>query len=163
MGPCDGGALAALPSIHTPNPLGIFHINIYGNLHCHSKCQDLEEMISLFPPPSPNLPSFQTLLIQGPYHASAPLHLCLSHARQHSPTKIILTSPSRDEFKSTMQAFNDNWLNIHGGDGLTSGAASQVQVLLVFLPISQVSRNLNAHMQLPAYVCSSHPLAFHVP
>ncbi|KAI0291717.1 hypothetical protein BC826DRAFT_470817 [Russula brevipes] len=36
-------------------------------------------MTTVFPLPSPALPDFTTLLLKGPYHASAPIHLCLTH------------------------------------------------------------------------------------
>ncbi|KAI0082597.1 hypothetical protein K474DRAFT_1655404 [Panus rudis PR-1116 ss-1] len=86
-------------------------------------------MASMFPAPSPKLPEFRTLLIQGPYHPSAPIHLCLSHNATHDPGKTLLLAPSRANLVSSLREFNDEWISEHGGDGSTHKLARDVNIL----------------------------------
>ncbi|KIM45792.1 hypothetical protein M413DRAFT_23615 [Hebeloma cylindrosporum] len=77
----------------------------------------------MFPPPGPQPPSFNTLLITGPYHPSAPIHLALSLDQ-----RAILLSPSRDVFLEDLQRFNDSWLNSNSGKGRFTNLSSNVSI-----------------------------------
>ncbi|KAA1466275.1 hypothetical protein DENSPDRAFT_831072 [Dentipellis sp. KUC8613] len=90
-------------------------------------------MSSLFPLPSPLLPPFDSLLLKGKYHASAPIHLCLTHLSSHPGTKAIVLTPSRQKWLQALCDFNDDWLNECGGYGAVSHILSQVDVLSVTL------------------------------
>ncbi|KAK7695466.1 hypothetical protein QCA50_000102 [Cerrena zonata] len=86
-------------------------------------------MTTLFPPSSPTLPEFRTLLVDGNYHPSAPIHLCVSHLAQSDGKQAILLYPSRAKFTSALKESNDGWLNQHGGEGAFSQHTRNVQVL----------------------------------
>ena len=86
-------------------------------------------MTSLFPPAGPQLPEFKSILITGNYHASAPIHLCLSHALQPETTRVVLVVASRSALTASLARLRDEWIDVHGGEGRTSGAASKVQIL----------------------------------
>ncbi|PCH41255.1 hypothetical protein WOLCODRAFT_70869 [Wolfiporia cocos MD-104 SS10] len=88
-------------------------------------------MVTLFPGPAAALPQFNTLVIQGPYHASAPVHLMLSHSKQYPEGRAICFASSRSSFMAAMSQFNDEWLAIHGGDGMTCAASSRVTMMRV--------------------------------
>lgn len=90
-------------------------------------------MTTVFPLPSPTLPGFTTLLLKGPYHASAPIHLCLTHLASRPGARAILLTPSRDYFIAALRDLNDDWLNECGGYGAVSQVLSRVDVLSVFL------------------------------
>ncbi|KAI0306932.1 hypothetical protein B0F90DRAFT_1683624 [Multifurca ochricompacta] len=85
-------------------------------------------MTTVFPLPSPVLPEFSTLVLKGPYHASAPIHLCLTHVANRPGTKAVLLTPSRDNFIAALRDLNDDWLNECGGYGSVSQALSRVDV-----------------------------------
>ena len=86
-------------------------------------------MTSLFPLPSRTLPDFSTLLLTGSYHASAPIHLCLSHLVNRPEANAIFLSPSRSAFLEAVVKFNDDWLNECGGYGAVSEILARVNVL----------------------------------
>jgi hypothetical protein len=88
-------------------------------------------MTTLFPLPSPTLPEFTTLLLTGPYHASAPIHLCLTHLASRPGSRAVLLTPSRDNFVAALRDLNDDWLNECGGYGAVSEVLSRVDVLSV--------------------------------
>ncbi|KAJ7044639.1 hypothetical protein C8F04DRAFT_1350910 [Mycena alexandri] len=79
-------------------------------------------MASLFPS-GPPLPAFQSLLIKGPYHPSAPIHLALSHAAtfpatsSQAATRILLITPSRETIAAALREHNDDWIGTHSGRG----------------------------------------------
>jgi len=84
-------------------------------------------MASLFPPVNSSfkLPSgIKSLLIKGCYHASAPIHFCLS--LRESPS--IFISPSRSTFAAALKDFDDDWLNVHGGEGIVARDLSRIKV-----------------------------------
>ena len=83
-----------------------------------------QQHLSMFPPSGPQLPSFKSFLITGPYHPSAPIHLALSLDQ-----KAILLLPSRDAFLEDLQQFNDSWLNSHSGKGRLTNLTSKVSIL----------------------------------
>ncbi|KAI0660898.1 hypothetical protein C8Q70DRAFT_912635 [Cubamyces menziesii] len=87
-------------------------------------------MTTLFPPTCPHwqLPTFQSLLVKGPYHASAPFHLALSHATAHPNNKVILLTPNRGMVKDSLVEFNEEWLNQNSGHGSVSAAARRIEV-----------------------------------
>ncbi|KAH9952868.1 hypothetical protein BGW80DRAFT_1193796 [Lactifluus volemus] len=91
-------------------------------------------MTTVFPLPSPTLPEFTTLLLKGPYHASAPIHLCLTHLANRPGTRAILLSPSRDNFIAALRDLNDDWLNECGGYGAVSQVLSRVDVFYPSTP-----------------------------
>lgn len=83
---------------------------------------------SLFPsPPGPSLPSFNSLLVRGPYPPSAPLHLCLSHI-QANAGNVLFLSPSRQAFATPLQDFNDQWLTTNAAKGQHLNLLSRVQI-----------------------------------
>ncbi|TDL26202.1 hypothetical protein BD410DRAFT_784267 [Rickenella mellea] len=82
----------------------------------------------LFPLPGCVLPSFRTLLIKGPYSASSPLHLCLSHLESRSASRALILTPSRDAFTASLEEFNDHWLLKHSGTGKTSSLLSKITI-----------------------------------
>lgn len=111
-------------------------------------------MSSLFPTTEFTLPSFRRLLIQGPYHATAPLHLCLSHLAQTTSTRAVFLTPSRDALITALREFDEEWLNVHGGHGAISKLSSKVDILLViaFLAsdlLCQLDIHLAIHQVLP--------------
>lgn len=85
-------------------------------------------MTTVFPLPSPTLPDFTTLLLKGPYHASAPIHLCLTHLANRPGSRAVLLTPSRENFVAALRDFNDDWLNECGGYGAVSQVLSRVDV-----------------------------------
>jgi hypothetical protein len=95
-----------------------------------------DEMTTVFPLPSPTLPKFTTLLLKGPYHASAPIHLCLTHLANRPGSRAVLLTPSRENFVAALRDFNDDWLNECGGYGAVSQVLSRVDVLFVFIPLN---------------------------
>jgi hypothetical protein len=90
-----------------------------------------DSMTTVFPLPSPMLPDFTTLLLKGPYHASAPIHLCLTHLANRPGSRAVLLTPSRENFVAALRDFNDDWLNECGGYGAVSQVLSRVDVLFV--------------------------------
>ncbi|EJF61299.1 hypothetical protein DICSQDRAFT_61140 [Dichomitus squalens LYAD-421 SS1] len=90
-------------------------------------------MISFFPPPCPQLPEFQTLLVRGTYHASAPVHLLLSHCSGTPGARAICLTPQREPFTNALVELKDQWIEVHGGIGRTSAAALRTEILFVVL------------------------------
>lgn len=86
-------------------------------------------MTTIFPPSGPFLPPFRTLLVQGPYHPSAPIHLMLSHNAKSPKAKAIMISPSRQQLCSSLTEFDDEWLRANGGTGRVCDASSRVDIL----------------------------------
>lgn len=86
---------------------------------------------SIFPPNSSAkpLPDFASLVIQGPYPPSAPLHLCLSHLTTGPQTnKALLISPSNKHLSSTLDEYNDAWLGEHAGHGSVAEHLHQIDI-----------------------------------
>ncbi|EMD40662.1 hypothetical protein CERSUDRAFT_111242 [Gelatoporia subvermispora B] len=86
-------------------------------------------MVSLFPPSGPSLPPFRSLLISGPYHPSAPVHLLLSFIRREATTRAILLSPSRSSLRAALVDQNEDWLNTQGSHGSVFSCASRCEIL----------------------------------
>ncbi|KAF5387774.1 hypothetical protein D9615_000211 [Tricholomella constricta] len=85
-------------------------------------------MLSLFPQPGPFLPSFNTLLVKGHYHPSAPIHLSLSCTAEFADSQAILISPSRQRLTQALQHYNDEWLKLHSGFGSVHSLSSRVKL-----------------------------------
>ncbi|KAJ7780936.1 hypothetical protein B0H16DRAFT_1682533 [Mycena metata] len=79
-------------------------------------------MSSLFPS-GPPLPAFQSLLVKGPHHPSAPIHLALSHAAQCPGTRILMITPSRETMAAALREHNDDWIATRSGTGDVLGLA----------------------------------------
>ena len=108
-------------------------------------------MASIFPHAYPRLPNFKTLLIYGPYHPSAPLHLCLSHNALAPTNNVLLIAPSRVQLQAALKEFNDEWIDERGGYGSTAGLAMRTQMLFVlyFLSCVLVRRLLTRRSVIP--------------
>ncbi|KAK0498391.1 hypothetical protein EDD18DRAFT_1461424 [Armillaria luteobubalina] len=90
-------------------------------------------MLSLFPGFEPQLPSFTSLMIQGPYHASAPIHLALSHTSQANSSSAVFLSPSCQLVTVVLKEYNDSWLATHSGQGRVSEMSSRINMLIAVL------------------------------
>ncbi|KAH7903280.1 hypothetical protein BJ138DRAFT_1020892 [Hygrophoropsis aurantiaca] len=101
-------------------------------------------MLRLFPEPAPFLPPLKTLLIQGPYHPSAPIHLCLSTPLN---SKALVLSPSRQALTQSLVEYNDNWINDYSGIGNITRISSQVDIFYPSTPGHLVAllSSLRAH------------------
>ncbi|KAJ1309109.1 hypothetical protein OPQ81_004787 [Rhizoctonia solani] len=89
---------------------------------------------SIFPPDtSPNLlPEFHSLVIQGPYPPSAPIHLCLSHLRSGPKSnKPVLISSSSKYLSSQLEEYNDAWIHEHA---MTGAVAEHLHQIDIFYP-----------------------------
>lgn len=84
----------------------------------------------------PSLPPYISLIVQGDYHPSAPIHMCLS-----VPTgaKALLLSSARQALIRSLREYNDEWLLTDSGTGNTCHSSSKVDILLV-----------------PVFVCGCH-------
>ena len=85
-------------------------------------------MVTLFPPPSPQLPEFSSLLVRGDYHSSAPIHLLLSYASENPEARAVLITPLRESLKDDLVDMDDIWLNGEGGSGKNSEAARRTKI-----------------------------------
>lgn len=113
--------------------------------NCDDRAFDRDErwkMTTIFPLPSPTLPDFTTLLLKGPYHASAPIHLCLTHLANRPGSRAVLLTPSRENFVASLRDFNDDWLNECGGYGAVSQVLSRVDVLFVSFVVHATKHRL---------------------
>ena len=101
---------------------------------------DHNDMSSLFPDSlsRPYLPPFRTLLVNGPYHPSAPIHLCFSHTRIQPQSKTVFLTPSRSNFKRSLEDYNDDWLTANSGLGKIAEISSRIEVLLVFRLVAPI-------------------------
>lgn len=82
-------------------------------------------MARMFPTSDPSLPPYKSLIIQGDYHPSAPIHMCLS-----VPTgaKALLLSSARQALIRSLQEYNDEWLLSNSGTGNTCRSSSEVDI-----------------------------------
>ncbi|KAJ3514342.1 hypothetical protein NMY22_g14765 [Coprinellus aureogranulatus] len=92
-------------------------------------------MFSLFPNDVHPLPEFGSLLVTGPYHASAPIHLALSYARVSPESRPLLLSPSRTALKDTLADLNDGWLAANARCGRMVDAVSRIDMLYPPTPV----------------------------
>ncbi|KAJ7498625.1 hypothetical protein FB451DRAFT_1202553 [Mycena latifolia] len=84
-------------------------------------------MPSLFPS-GPELPDFKSLVVKGTYHPSAPIHLALSHAARFPDTRTLLITPSREAIAVALQNYNDDWVQLHSGEGKSLELSSSITV-----------------------------------
>jgi hypothetical protein len=101
---------------------------------CH--VTQINRMPSLFPDSgsgtnSPSLPPFQTLLINGSYHPSAPIHLCLSYVACNPSSRVIFITPSRQSFEVALRDYDDAWLGQNSGSGKIHALSSRTTILCV--------------------------------
>ncbi|KAL5524104.1 hypothetical protein ACEPAG_8277 [Sanghuangporus baumii] len=120
-----------------------------------------------------SLPSFNSLLVKGPYPPSAPIHLCISHLRDNAG-KVLFLSPSRQALASSLQDFNDEWLNINATKGQHLALLSRIDIfyppstahwlllLSLFKPLSSSSTSLNKTVlpSSPALIVLHEPSAY---
>jgi len=85
-------------------------------------------MARMFPSCDPCLPHYRSLLVQGDYHPSAPIHMCLSVP---TGSRALLLSSSRKVLIHSIGEHNSEWLHINSGTGNTCRSSSKVDVLLV--------------------------------
>ncbi|KLO05522.1 hypothetical protein SCHPADRAFT_946847 [Schizopora paradoxa] len=86
----------------------------------------------------PSLPPFETLLIRGPYPPSAPIHLSISHLKtlenddevvaSRRTSGVVMLSPNRQAFTSTLEDFNDGWLTSNAMTGNYASLLSKVNI-----------------------------------
>lgn len=118
-------------------------------------------MSSFFPLPSPVLPDFQSLLVTGPFHASALIHLCLTHLSDKPPrTRIIIFSPARQKLSRSILEFNDDWLNECGGYGAVAHVLSRVDIQFVSMSCSITLADPRSDQYWRSYVPSPLHLKF---
>ncbi|KAF5322679.1 hypothetical protein D9619_001135 [Psilocybe cf. subviscida] len=115
-------------------------------------------MASFFPEPRQNdlLPTFSSLLVLGPYHPSAPVHLALSLNAGDDRARTVFLTPSKESYAERLIAFNDAWLNEHCSDGAISYAG---QNITNFYPptLAHLCLLLSA-LHLPNRDASMHPI-----
>lgn len=112
------------------------------------------EMATLFPGNQALLPPFSSLLIQGPYRPSAPVHLALSHTSR-SGSDALFVSPSRQRIIDALVASNDTSLD---STGKTSSVSSRVKMLWVLFSLAESISNaclLGIHRHLLIFCFSS--------
>ncbi|KAG2058878.1 hypothetical protein BDR06DRAFT_875496 [Suillus hirtellus] len=82
-------------------------------------------MARMFPTSDPSLPPYKSLIIQGDYHPSAPIHMCLSVT---TGAKALLLSSARQALIRSLQEYNDEWLLSNSGTGNTCRSSSEVDI-----------------------------------
>jgi hypothetical protein len=82
-------------------------------------------MARMFPTSDPSLPPYKSLIVQGDYHPSAPIHMCLS-----APTgaKALLLSSARQALIRSLSEYNDEWLFTNSGTGNSCQSSSKVDI-----------------------------------
>ncbi|KAG2158863.1 uncharacterized protein EDB93DRAFT_1116767 [Suillus bovinus] len=82
-------------------------------------------MTQMFSTSDPSLPPYKSLIVQGDYHPSAPIHMCLS-----VPTgaKALLLSSARQALIRSLREYNDEWLLTNSGTGNTCRSSSEVDI-----------------------------------
>ena len=93
------------------------------------------DMVSLFPEPGPSLPHFKTLAITGFFHASAPIHLCLSHIGNAPTSRAVILTPARDKLKIGLEEYNDECLFLRSEYGRINALSSRIAVQSVLQSI----------------------------
>ncbi|KAG1755903.1 hypothetical protein EDB19DRAFT_1663604 [Suillus lakei] len=82
-------------------------------------------MARMFPSSDPSLPPYKSLIVQGDYHPSAPIHMCLSVSRD---AKALLLSSARQALIQSLREYNDEWLLTDSGTGNTCHSSSKVDI-----------------------------------
>ncbi|KAG8678399.1 hypothetical protein FRC08_017808, partial [Ceratobasidium sp. 394] len=92
------------------------------------------------------LPDFRSLIVQGCYPPSAPIHLCLSHLSSGPPShKALLLSSSSVYLSSELEEYNDAWLVEHSGHGEVAERLHQIDIF--YPPTHQHLRLLLARLR----------------
>jgi hypothetical protein len=86
-------------------------------------------MPSFFPNSTLELPPFNSLLIVGSYHSTAPIHLAISYATENPDCRPIVLSPSKDALKNGLKAFADHHLASNARRGNMLETVSRIQML----------------------------------
>ncbi|KAJ6628951.1 hypothetical protein B0H10DRAFT_1717495, partial [Mycena sp. CBHHK59/15] len=76
----------------------------------------------------PQLPEFKSLVVKGPYHPSAPIHLSLSYNVGAPAGQILFITPSRQAIVKALQNYKDDWISLHSGQGKILELSSCVRV-----------------------------------
>ncbi|TFK27092.1 hypothetical protein FA15DRAFT_666828 [Coprinopsis marcescibilis] len=92
-------------------------------------------MPGFFPNNNHRLPVFKSMLVIGPHHASAPIHLALSYAAEHPNSSPLILSSSRTSFKEDLVALNDGWISSTSRQGNMMEALSRVNLLYPPTPL----------------------------
>ncbi|KAJ8595363.1 hypothetical protein M405DRAFT_857439 [Rhizopogon salebrosus TDB-379] len=82
-------------------------------------------MARMFPSSDPCLPHYKSLLVQGDYHPSAPIHICLSVP---TDSKALLLSSSRKALIHSLREYNSEWLHTKSGTGNACQGSSKVDI-----------------------------------
>jgi hypothetical protein len=96
--------------------------------HCTATTATAILMARMFPSSDPCLPHYKSLLVQGDYHPSAPIHICLSVP---ADSKALLLSSSRKALIHSLREYNSEWLHTKSGTGNACQGSSKVDILLV--------------------------------
>jgi hypothetical protein len=115
-------------------------------------------MARIFPSSDPCLPHYRSLLVQGDYHPSAPIHMCLSVP---TGSKALLLSSSRKALIHSLREHNSEWLHTKSGVGNTCHSSSKVDTLLVPVSCVGVGAMINI-IQLPPNSKSPRPIIVRV-
>ncbi|KAL0949598.1 hypothetical protein HGRIS_009645 [Hohenbuehelia grisea] len=94
-------------------------------------------MLSLFPPLHDLellVPECRTLLVKGPYHASAPIHLALSSVRHSQESTVLIISSSRVNIVRELQCYKDQWISSVSGTGRSMALAANIQLMYPTTP-----------------------------
>jgi hypothetical protein len=88
------------------------------------------------------LTGFKSVIFQGPYPASFPVHFALDYAshnfnqngldsqKKHKKT-LFLSAVSRPTLQHTLKTYNDAWLAHHSGLGrIASAVSSRIEIQL---------------------------------
>ncbi|PPQ99918.1 hypothetical protein CVT24_009599 [Panaeolus cyanescens] len=88
-------------------------------------------MPSFFPDCPPNflLPDSKSLLVTGPFHASAPVHFAYSSRSENRDARIVLIASSQSALQRSLKDFDDEWLSAHSATGQFMDWASDVKIL----------------------------------
>ncbi|KAK7470850.1 hypothetical protein VKT23_002266 [Stygiomarasmius scandens] len=84
-------------------------------------------MPSLLPCDDLRLPELKSLLVQGPFHPTAPIHLALTHTAQNEHYTTLFLSAAKIE--NLLKDYNDLQLNSQSGHGITSEVSSRIKMV----------------------------------
>lgn len=115
-------------------------------------------MPSFFPdcPPNLVLPDCKTLLVTGPFHASAPIHFAYTTYSENLDARIVIIAPSQTALQKSLKDFDDEWVASRSATGRFMDWASNVKILYLAPPVLLLMTNLMV------YLCSYPPSAAHL-
>ena len=101
--------------------------------------------VSFLPPPNQGLPPFSSFLLTGDYPPSSAIHLCVSHLADEIENKLSSSRPfslatlpraiiircgkTSKQDGADLIDYNEEWLNMHAGDGEVATLLSHVDML----------------------------------